>query len=69
MFKQVNINIPLVDVIKHVPAYAKFFKELCTLKTKPKKVTRRIRLSEDVSAVVLNNLPKKLKDPSAPLVS
>ena len=26
LFKQVHINIPLLDAIKHVPTYAKFLK-------------------------------------------
>jgi len=33
-FKQARINIPLLDVIKHVPSYAKFLKDLCTVKRK-----------------------------------
>jgi hypothetical protein len=33
-FKQVRINIPLLDAIKHVTFYAKFFKDLCTVKRK-----------------------------------
>ena len=32
LFKQVKINIPLLDAIKHVPSYAKFLKDLCTVK-------------------------------------
>ncbi|KAL2454712.1 RT RNaseH 2 domain-containing protein [Abeliophyllum distichum] len=32
IFKQVSINIPLLDAIKQVPAYAKFLKDLCTKK-------------------------------------
>ena len=32
LFKQVKVNIPLLDAIKQVPSYAKFFKDLCTLK-------------------------------------
>jgi uncharacterized coiled-coil protein SlyX len=31
-FKQVKVNIPLLDAIKQVPAYAKFLKDLCTQK-------------------------------------
>jgi hypothetical protein len=31
-FKQVRINIPLLDAIKHVPSYAKILKDLCTVK-------------------------------------
>jgi hypothetical protein len=43
VFKQVKINLPLLDSIKQVPAYAKFLTDLCTQKRKsrnhiPKKV-------------------------------
>lgn len=31
---QVKINIPLPDAIKQIPAYAKFLKDLCTVKRK-----------------------------------
>ena len=30
LFKQVHINLPLLDAIKQVPNYAKFLKDLCT---------------------------------------
>jgi len=33
-FKQVRINIPLLEAIKQVPSYAKFLKDLCTVKRK-----------------------------------
>jgi uncharacterized coiled-coil protein SlyX len=33
-FKQIKVNIPLLDAIKQVPAYAKFLKDLCTQKRK-----------------------------------
>ena len=36
VFKQVKVNIPLLDVIKQVPSYAKFLKDLCTVKRKHK---------------------------------
>ena len=29
LFKQVSINLPLLDAIKQVPTYAKFLKDLC----------------------------------------
>ena len=32
LFKQVKINLPLLEVIKHMPLYAKFIKDLCTFK-------------------------------------
>ncbi|KAL7599655.1 hypothetical protein Lser_V15G27121 [Lactuca serriola] len=36
MFQKVHVNIPLLDVIKQVPRYAKFLKELCISKKKLK---------------------------------
>ena len=36
LFKQVQINLPLLDAIKQVPSYAKFLKDLCTQKRKSK---------------------------------
>ena len=32
IFKQVSVNIPLLDAIKQVPSYTKFLKDLCTKK-------------------------------------
>ena len=32
VLRQVKVNIPLLDMIKQVPTYAKFFKDLCTVK-------------------------------------
>ena len=36
LFKQVQINLPLLDAIKQVPSYAKFLKDLYTQKWKAK---------------------------------
>ena len=33
-FHRCKVNIPLLDAIKQVPRYAKFLKELCTIKRK-----------------------------------
>ena len=32
VLRKVKVNIPLLDMIKQVPAYAKFLKDLCTVK-------------------------------------
>ena len=32
IFKQVKINIPLLDAIRQIPSYAKFLKDVCTVK-------------------------------------
>ena len=34
LFKQVKLNIPLLDSIAQIPSYAKFLKNLCTVKRK-----------------------------------
>ena len=65
LFEQVHINIPILDAIKQVPSYAKFLKSVCT----PKRETKTINLSAEVSAFISNTLLRKKKDPSSPLVS
>ncbi|XP_024033544.1 uncharacterized protein LOC112095670 [Citrus clementina] len=47
VFKQVKVNIPLLDVIKQVPSYTKFLKDLCTVKRKHK-VQKRAFLAKQV---------------------
>ena len=32
VLRQVKVNIPLLDMIKQVPTYAKFLKDMCTVK-------------------------------------
>jgi hypothetical protein len=67
LFGQVEINIPILDAIKYIPAYAKFLKDLCTPKRQPKNLGKVI-LPETVSSVVQSRLPLKRKDPGAPLI-
>ena len=64
-FKKVTITIPLIDVIKHIPSCAKFFKGICT----PHRNPRRIQLSETVSSIIMNALPIKKRDPGAPMIT
>ncbi|GAV67328.1 LOW QUALITY PROTEIN: hypothetical protein CFOL_v3_10834, partial [Cephalotus follicularis] len=69
LFKQVQINLPLLEAIQQVPAYAKFLKDLCTTKRKLKTyIPKTVHLTEQVSAVLSNKLPLN-KDPGAPLIS
>ena len=47
LFKQVQINLPLLDAIKQVPAYAKFLKDLCTQKHKSRsQIPKKVHLTE-----------------------
>ncbi|KAL6325711.1 hypothetical protein AAG906_023595 [Vitis piasezkii] len=48
---QVKVNIPLLDMIKQVPTYAKFLKDLCTVK-RGLHVTKNVFLTEQVSAII-----------------
>ncbi|XP_041009434.1 uncharacterized protein LOC121253491 [Juglans microcarpa x Juglans regia] len=64
-FCRCEVNIPLLDAIKQVSRYAKFFKELCTTKKRQKlKRCENVRVGENVSAVIQRKLPTKCKDPS-----
>jgi hypothetical protein len=46
VFKQVKINLPLLDAIKQVLAYAKFLKDLCTQKRKNRNhIPKKVRLN------------------------
>ncbi|XP_022023969.1 uncharacterized protein LOC110924247 [Helianthus annuus] len=67
-FRQVKINLPLIDAICQIPSYAKFLKDLCTQK-RQHKLPKKLDLTANVSAILSNSLPQKLKDPGAPLIS
>ncbi|KAG8502484.1 hypothetical protein CXB51_000345 [Gossypium anomalum] len=60
-FRNVEINLPLLDAIRQIPRYAKFLKELCTNK---RKLTgnEKVSVGENVSAVLQRKMPVKCKD-------
>ncbi|XP_065623864.1 uncharacterized protein LOC111986231 [Quercus suber] len=63
-FRRCEVNIPLLDAIKQVPRYAKFLKELCTIKRKQKlKGCEKVIVGENVFAIIQRKLPAKCKDP------
>ncbi|XP_042980004.1 uncharacterized protein LOC122310192 [Carya illinoinensis] len=68
VFRQVRINIPLLDALQQIPAYAKFLKDLCTVKRKLN-VHKKAFLTEQVSAIIQSNTPPKYKDPGAPTIA
>ncbi|KAG6721654.1 hypothetical protein I3842_03G122900 [Carya illinoinensis] len=68
IFKQVRINIPLLDAIQQIPTYAKFLKDLCTVKRKLN-VQKKAFLTEQVSAIIQTNTPPKYKDPGSPTIA
>ena len=68
VLKQVKVNIPLLDAIKQIPSYAKFFKDLCTIKRKLN-VHKKAVLTEQVSAIIQNNRLPKFKYPGCLTIS
>ena len=67
VLRQVKVNIPLLDLIKQVPAYAKFLKDLCTIK-KGLGIEKKSFLTEHVSAIIQSKYPVKYKDPGSPTI-
>ena len=68
VLRQVKVNIPLLDIIKQVLAYATFFKDLCTIK-KGLGIEKKAFLTEQVSAIIQSKNPVKYKDPGSPTIS
>ena len=68
VLRQVKVNIALLDMIKQVPTYAKFLKDLCTVK-RGFNVSKKAFLTEQVSAIIECKTPVKYKDPRCPTIS
>ncbi|XP_024024964.1 uncharacterized protein LOC112092621 [Morus notabilis] len=65
---QLKSDLPLLHVIKQVPAYAKVIKDLCTIKRKHH-VKKTAFLTKEVSAVIEQKTPPKYKDLGCPTIS
>ena len=63
-----KVNIPLLDIIKQVPSYAKFLKDLCTIK-KGLGIEKKAFITEHVRAIIQSKYPVKYKDPGSPTIS
>ena len=63
-----KVNIPLLDIIKQVPTYAKFLEDLCTVK-KGLGIEKKAFLTEQVHAIIQSKNPVKYKDPGSPTIS
>ena len=68
VLRQVKVNIPLLDMIEQVPTYAKFLKELCTVK-RGLNVDKKAFLTEQVNAIIQCKTPVKYKDLGCPTIS
>ena len=68
VLRQVKVNIHLFDMIKKIPTYAKFLKDLCTVK-RGFNVNKKAFLTEQVSAIIECKTPVKYKDLGCPTIS
>ena len=68
VLRQVKVNIPLLDMIKQVPTYVKFLKDLCTDK-KGLGIEKKAFLTEQISAIIQSKTPMKYKDPGSTTIS
>ena len=68
VLRQVKLNIPLLDMIKKLPTYAMFLKDLCTV-NKGLGIEKKAFLTEQVSAIIQSKTPVKYKDPGSPTIS
>ena len=68
LFKQVKINIPLIEAIQRVLAYSKYIKDLLTVKRKSS-VKKKAYLANQVSSIINHELPPKFKDHGIPIIS
>ena len=67
IFKQVQINIPLLDATKQVSSYATFLKDLCSYKRR-QTMKKSAYPASQVSTIVQHDLPPKFKDLDTPTI-
>ena len=68
VLRQVKVNIPLLNMIKQVPTYAKFLKDLCIVK-KRLSIDKKAFLTKQVSSIIQCRTLFKYKDPGTPTIS
>ena len=64
VFKQLHINISLIEALEQMPKYAKFLKDIISKKRKLEE-HETVMLTEESSAILQRKLPPKLKDPGS----
>ncbi|XP_070010417.1 uncharacterized protein [Nicotiana sylvestris] len=64
MLSHVQLNIPLVDVLREIPKYAKYIKDIVAHKRRLTEF-ETVALIEECISRVQNKLPQKLKDPGS----
>ncbi|KAJ9552673.1 hypothetical protein OSB04_016718 [Centaurea solstitialis] len=68
VFKQLHINIPLVEALEQMPSYVKFLKDILNKKRRLGEF-ETVALTKECSALLTNKIPQKLKDPDRHVLS
>ncbi|XP_024963155.1 uncharacterized protein LOC112503329, partial [Cynara cardunculus var. scolymus] len=68
IFKQLHINIPLVEALEEMPSYVKFLKDILNKKRKLSEF-ETVSLTKECSALLTFKIPPKLKDPGSFTIS
>ncbi|XP_024993124.1 uncharacterized protein LOC112526915 [Cynara cardunculus var. scolymus] len=64
IFKQLHINIPLVEALEQMPSYVKFLKDILNKKRRLSEF-ENVSLTKECSALLTCKIPPKLKDPGS----
>ncbi|KAJ9538724.1 hypothetical protein OSB04_031457 [Centaurea solstitialis] len=64
IFKQLHINIPLVEALEQMPNYVKFLKDILNKKRRLSEF-ETVALTKECSALLTCRIPPKLKDPGS----
>nr|XP_016449761.1 PREDICTED: uncharacterized protein LOC107774665 [Nicotiana tabacum] len=64
ILKQIRLNIPLVDMLREVPKYTKYIKDIVANKRRLTEF-ETVALAEECTSKIQHKLPQKLKDPGA----
>jgi hypothetical protein len=67
MVEKVHVSVLLMDIL-HVPSYTKYIKDIINNK-RPLPFTELVKLTEECSAAILNQLPEKKKEPGCPTIT
>jgi hypothetical protein len=67
MIQKIHVNVPLLDVM-HVPTYARYIKDIINNK-RPLPTVEVVKLTEECSAAILNQPPKRKEDPGCPTIN
>ncbi|XP_021715530.1 uncharacterized protein LOC110683456 [Chenopodium quinoa] len=68
MLKEVHLFIPLTEAMTQMPRYSKFLKDILSGKRYCNEIDS-VELGECYSALIHNDLPKKMKDPGRPFLA